>query len=258
MVLIGAGRLAWHLGPALKKAGYEIVQVLGRNPENTLELAQYLEAETILDWEKITSLADFYFLAIPDQVLWEISRYIPLRDRFFIHCSGATPLNALEGLGSSIGVLYPVQTFSKEIELDFHKVPLCIEAEVPSLLSKLNTLAQSLSEFVYEMDSEKRAYVHLSAVFANNFTNHLVGIAEEVLGKQDISTQILFPLIAETIRKILIVGPDQAQTGPALRNDLKSQNRHLELLKAFPDLQKIYSVLSLDIFKHHQNGSKQL
>ena len=255
VVLIGAGRLAWHLGPALKKAGYTIIQVLGRDPENTFELAQNLDAEAILDWGKIDPESDFYFLALPDQVLWNISSLISLRNRFFIHCSGGSPIQAISGLGNSLGVLYPLQTFSKEIELDFSRIPLCLESSSPELGKILNTLAQSLSEFVYEMNSEKRAILHLSAVFANNFTNHLIGIAENIVEKEEISVQILFPLIAETVRKVFILGPQKSQTGPALRNDTQTQNRHLELLASDPELQRIYKDLSLDIYKKNNHGS---
>jgi predicted short-subunit dehydrogenase-like oxidoreductase (DUF2520 family) len=255
IILIGTGRLAWHLGPALKNAGHSIIQVLGRNPENTLELAHHLESKAIIHWSEMNSEADFYILAIPDQVLLNLASLIPLRDRFFIHCSGASPLNILSSLSSHIGVLYPMQTFSKEIELDFKAVPLFIESGKEEDLGILNTLAQSLSEFVYPMDSEKRAYIHLSAVFANNFTNHLVYLAEKLLGEMDISAQVLFPLVAETVRKILILGPEKAQTGPALRNDRITMNRHMELLNSFPELQKIYSDLSEDIIKTYKNES---
>jgi hypothetical protein len=273
IVLIGSGNLAWHLGSALKKAGNHILQVYSRDLKNATELANHLNtfdlsenlySSPVHNLNLLSREADLYFLLVPDVLLldnlfldsmkkilnpnpeYPKNKAIP----FFIHSSGSTSINVLERLGSKIGVLYPLQSFSKSFELDFDKIPLLIETKNTGDFTILAELSGTLSEFIYEMDSDKRAICHLSAIFANNFTNRLLGISEEILQKSDISFQILFPIIAETVRKVFTIGPQKAQTGPALRKDKTTQDFHLGLLENEPDLQKIYRDLSDSIQKN--------
>ena len=252
--MVGAGNLAWHLGSALKNAGYEIEKIWGRTPENTRKLAEFLTSDFTLDIKEIPDSADFYFILVPDRRIQDFVHSIPNKNRFLIHCSGATALKVLEGGTDHYGVLYPVQSFSKELELNFSQIPLLIEANNPENLIRLTELASSLSEFTYEMSSENRVLVHLAAVFANNFTNHLIGIGEALLEEKEISPQLLFPLIAETVRKVFTLGPGPAQTGPALRNDQITMDKHLELLKNKPGLLNLYKELSQNIIHSVNNG----
>ncbi len=252
--LIGAGRLAWQLGLSLIGAGYEIIQVFSRTEASAKSLADKLNCQSNIYWDQISHQADFYFLCLPDDILPSLKDLLPFRDRFFIHTSGAAPLNILDGLSDRVGVLYPLQTLSKELEVDFSKIPLFIESGRKADLDVLLGIASHLSEFVYELDSENRLKLHLSAVFVNNFTNHMYQIAESLLEEVEIPFQVLFPMIAETTRKVFLLGPEKAQTGPALRGDKITQTKHLEILSSHPDLQNLYKLLSSNIEKFKEHG----
>ncbi len=258
IVLIGAGNLAWHLGSALINGGHQIVQVYSKTPQNAIELGDFLKATHTTDLSLIDPYADFYFLAIPDDTLLNLHQYLPFKDRFFIHCSGASPLHSIHKLGEKTGVLYPLQTFTKSVEINFSTIPILIETQRKQDFIQLSVLASTLSEYVVEANSEKRAKAHLSGVFANNFTNHLFRIAEEILQETDLSYQILFPIIAETVRKVFTVGPEKSQTGPAIRHDQTTIRHHLELLNSHPDYEALYIGLTDNIQKLNEKTTREI
>jgi predicted short-subunit dehydrogenase-like oxidoreductase (DUF2520 family) len=177
-----------------------------------------------------------------------------LSDQLLLHTSGSTGLSALEGASTRIGVFYPLQTFSKIKSIDFRQIPIIIEANVPEVLAIIRAIADRLSEKVIELNSEQRKTLHIGAVFACNFTNHLFGLAQELLEQKGLDYELLKPLIAETLNKIEMNSPVSVQTGPAIRGDQATIQAHLKLLKHNPDLAELYVKLSQSIVNLHKRS----
>ncbi len=227
VVLIGSGKVAKHLFDAFRLGNViEVVQVIGRHSES---LRHFDMVSTNLIGEDHVLDADIYIIAVSDGAISEVSRSIKNSERFVVHTSGSIPMNVLSGHNRR-GVLYPLQTFSSERAVDFKKIPLCLEAKVPKDLKLLRKLALSISDMVFEIDSDQRKYLHLAAVFANNFTNHMYVLANQICEENGLPFEMLKPLILETAEKIENHNPLIMQTGPALRQDLKVLKMQSDLL----------------------------
>jgi predicted short-subunit dehydrogenase-like oxidoreductase (DUF2520 family) len=203
--------------------------------------------------------ADLYLIAIKDSAIQEVLENLSLdENRMIVHTAGSVPMNILDGFSKNYGVFYPLQTFSKNRKIDFSDIPICIEANHPSSLMKLQELAGRLSGSVHQINSHDRKTLHLAAVFANNFVNHFYAIGESLLQDKRLNFDLLKPLIRETAKKTESLSPVDAQTGPAKRNDQTIINAHLKMLHDQPDLQKIYRLMSESIFQFHQNQKHDL
>lgn len=238
VVLIGRGRVATNLLPALQKAGHEVVSVNSR----TLE--------------ELPSKADVYIISVKDSALQEVARQATKgrESQLFVHTAGSMPMNIFSGMATHYGVFYPMQTFSKERQVDFLPIPVFLEASDDATLSLARTLAESISRHVYVLSSEDRKFLHLSAVFACNFANHCYALSAELLEKHGIPFDVMLPLIDETARKVHELHPLDAQTGPAVRYDENVIRMQSSLLSDSPALQEIYNLLSLNI---HRKAKKQ-
>ncbi len=244
--VFGSGNVAWSLVPALQKAGHNVVGVYGRTASNVRELCNHFSVMPVLELDKITPYADVYFIVTADNGI--ISAASTLKtNHIVLHTSGTTDINVLKRFFKKCGVIYPVQTFSKSVQVDFSKVPLLIEYSDEITAQKINMLATSLSSDVREMSSAQRRILHLSAVFACNFANHMVSVSKMLMAKEDVDFALLEPLIHETVRKALENDPILCQSGPAVRNDTRILNYHLEMLNQYPILKKIYSYVSESI-----------
>ncbi|MBT8259678.1 MAG: DUF2520 domain-containing protein [Flavobacteriaceae bacterium] len=247
VVLIGAGNVACHLYKAFKKAdAVEVVQWYNRS---THAIIQYQNETEICD--KINNLkdADVYIIAISDDAITNVSRKLPFNDKLVVHTSGSLNIHGLDKKNRR-GVFYPLQTFSKDVELDFSNVPFCIEVLEKKDLPILKQLAEQIYSPFYKINSEQRQILHLAAVYVNNFTNQLYRIAHEISDIKNINFDILKPLISETANKVQNVSPYLAQTGPALRNDKKTINKHLKLLDNETH-KEIYKLLTKAIQETH-------
>ena len=233
VVLIGRGRLATNLLPALQQAGHEVVSINSRTLEG-------LPLE-----------ADVFIVAVKDSALEEVIRRATKgrEQQLFVHTAGSMPMSLFEGYTSRYGVFYPMQTFSKERLVDFAEIPLFIEGDDPAI----RQLAESISRRVYELSTEARKYLHLSAVFACNFVNHCYALSAALLEQHGLPFDVMLPLIDETARKVHELHPHDAQTGPAVRYDENVIRMQTALLADNPELQQIYELLSLDI---HRKASK--
>jgi len=252
IVFIGAGNLATQLSIAMQSADYQVVQVYSRDIQNARQLAVRLQATHTNRLEKLDKTADIYLFAVPDDVLPDILNQLPFSEKLYIHTAGSVPQSIFQMHSSNYGVLYPLQTFSKHKQVDFKQIPICIEANSDSNKLIISDIAKQLSPIVYEISSEERAYLHVAAVFANNFSNHMFALAEEILKRHNLPFEILKPLIAESFQKAFHSTPLQAQTGPAIRNDQKIIQKHLKMLENTPDLKKIYTFVTQSIFETHQ------
>lgn len=247
IILLGSGRVATQLGQALHNAGASFLQVYSPTQANAAKLAAKLDCESISDVSQLRLDADLYILSINDDALPTLSQRLSLTDRLVVHTSGSTPMSVLEHSSNKIGVLYPLQTFSHEKEVDFSVVPLIIESNNPESLNSLKDLAAKLSTKVLELDSAQRLILHVAAVFACNFSNHMYNIAQALLASRQLDFDLIRPLIAETAAKIQLNLPSEVQTGPAIRKDELTLQKHLDSLKDQPQLQEIYRLLSQSI-----------
>ena len=230
IALIGRGRVATHMGKALLKAGHKVVSV---NSRTLAELPQD---------------ADVYIIAVKDCALQEvISKVTKGREgQLFLHTAGSMPLSVFEGYADNAGVLYPMQTFSMDREVDFREIPLFIEGADP----RIRVVAESLSAHVYELSTADRKYLHLAAVFACNFANHCYTLAADVLQKKGLPFDVMLPLVDETARKVHELHPTEAQTGPAARGDQNVMQAQVALLDG--KAKEIYELLSQSIQEHKE------
>jgi predicted short-subunit dehydrogenase-like oxidoreductase (DUF2520 family) len=252
IVLIGSGNIATHLGKAFKMAGQNISQVWSRTAEKAAELADSVGATAIDELSEITSSADLYILAVNDDAIRTVSEQLNIDGGLLVHTSGTTGLDVLEGVTERTGVFYPIQTFSKSKAVDLRQVPIAIEGNSAEVTDSLHSIASRLSERVLELSSIQRRTIHAAAVFACNFTNHMYVLAKDLLEEQGLSFDLLRPLIAETASKIQTADPASVQTGPAMRDDQNTVNKHLQLLTDKPDLKELYQKLSQSIINYQK------
>jgi predicted short-subunit dehydrogenase-like oxidoreductase (DUF2520 family) len=250
IAIIGAGNVAWHLAPALENAGHTITEIYSRDIKDAEKLTnQVYVAESKDDLDFSESEAQIFILAISDDAISEIADALILPDEsILVHTSGTVPMSILGYSSASYtGIFYPLQTFSKAREIAFEEVPILIEADDSGTLQHLKKLAKSLSPLVYPIQSKDRVAVHVAAVFASNFTNHLLRIAEEIMHRQGLDYEMLKPLVIEAIGKSLDLGAKKAQTGPAVRGDMETLESHLRFLNYNETFAKIYQEISQDI-----------
>lgn len=252
VVLIGAGNVATHLGWRLKQIGAEILQVYSRTEESAQTLSKLLDIPYCYTISKINRKADFYIYAVKDSALPELISQINRPEALHIHTAGSVPMDIFKLFAENYGVLYPLQTFSKDKPIDFKKIPLFIEGNNEHTINTLKELAAKLSEKQYFVDSEKRKRIHLSAVFACNFSNYMYSLANEIIAETDTPFEALLPLIEETADKVKYLSPKDAQTGPAVRNDEATMQSHINLLNNNPKALKTYLTVSEQIKETHQ------
>lgn len=244
IVLIGSGNVAFHLAKAFSEAQIPVSQIFGRN---TTELQKISEQFSIPFSTETLTDADLYIISVSDSSIAEVSALIKNENALVTHTSGSVSREALSG-NYRKSVFYPLQTFSKSKNLDYSKIPFFIDAENENDEEILKNLASKISKNVMLANDEKRKYIHLTAVFACNFVNHLYARAKEISDSQGIPFDYFLPLIDETTQKIHELEPKLAQTGPAIRNDEKVLKLHESLLTDEEKL-KIYKTLNESIKK---------
>ncbi|MDR7831272.1 DUF2520 domain-containing protein [Riemerella anatipestifer] len=247
IVIIGSGNVAFHLNNAFHEANIKVSQLFGRN-EDALKLMS--ETTKIPYSTNTLQNADLYIICVKDDVIAEVSQIIKNENALVVHTSGSMPKDALEG-NYKKGCFYPLQTFSKNKILDYTEIPFFIEAENPQDLDILKNLALRISPRVQEADYEKRKYIHLTAVFACNFVNHLYARAKEIADSQNIPFNYFIPLVEETMDKIYYLDPKKAQTGPAVRNDARVLELHKQLITDETQLE-IYNLMNQSIKKMYE------
>ena len=242
VVLLGSGNVATHLTTAFLQAeNVELIQIYSRTKSSLKPFEGQIDTTTSLTKLK---KADVYIIAISDDAIAEFSLQLRLKDQLVVHTSGSVTMDALNAKNRK-GVFYPLQTFTKDNPVDFSGIPICIEAEFNEDLVLLDSLANSISNNIYFVDSAQRKSLHVAAVFVNNFVNHLYHIGHELCEANKVPFEILKPLIQETAQKITELTPYKAQTGPAKRNDQKTIQEHLQMLNE--KQQEIYSILTRSI-----------
>lgn len=250
ITFIGAGNVATQLALAFKKKGHQIQQIYSRSSLSSESLAKRCNTTHTTNITEIQNDADLYIYAVKDSVLQEIIQAMPSCKGLHVHTAGSMPMNLFENSQTNYGVFYPFQTFSKNRDINFKKLPLFIEANTEKNSTYLCEIAKNISEEVIFCSSEQRKALHLCGVFACNFTNHMYAIAEELLTQANIPFRLLYPLIAETSFKINNLQPKEAQTGPAVRNDRETIDKHLKALNNLPLEKEIYQLISKNIQRY--------
>lgn len=252
IVIIGAGNLATRVSLELHNKGVEIIQIYSRTVTSALTLARMLGCGYVTKPEKITPDADIYIISVSDMAVNELLAEVNFNNKLVAHTAGSIPLKQLKEFSENYGVFYPLQTFSKFRDVNFSKVPFCIEANNQENEEILVELASMISKDVRVIDSEQRKQIHLAAVFASNFVNHMYAVASELVQDKDLSFDILLPLITETASKVKSMTPRAAQTGPAMRLDKNIMQEHLTMLNSNTKLKKLYSQMSESIKDYYK------
>lgn len=249
IIMLGSGNVATHLGKAFVDAGHTVLQVWSRDLANAKRLADTLSAQAVDQIDQLNVSADLYVLSVVDDAIIPVLEKLIAIKRPVVHTSGSTPMQVIAPYAQAYGVFYPLQTFSKEIPLKLNNTPILIEASDERTMNALKELASSISTKVQVCNSEQRITLHIAGVFACNFTNHLYAIAQQLLKDNQLDFELIRPLILETVQKVQTNLPSQVQTGPAVREDQLTLERHFEQLAKQPDLLRIYMLLSKNIIK---------
>ncbi len=252
VVMVGSGNVATHISKRLNNQGVNILQVYSRTEESARLMAEKLSAEWTTDPKSLNSEADLYFLALKDSVLADFLIKSGLKNKLLVHCSGSLGISILSPYSNQYGVLYPLQTFSKSREINLEKIPIFIESSNAETEKKIFQLAKSISTSVNKATSSQRLQLHMAAVFACNFVNHMYTIAGEIMETSGFGFDYLEPLIRETCEKALRLHPREAQTGPAVRNDRNIIEKHLHTLEYDANLRLLYERLTQHISNFHK------
>ncbi len=248
---IGSGNVARHLARALNTFGHEIVQVISRTESNAKSLADEFNCGFSNQVHEIDASVELCIVSVSDDQIAEVVSKMPNSDRIVVHTCGSQAMDLLRNVGSNYGILYPLQSFSKDRTPDISTVPFLLEASNPETLIVLHKIASSLSHFVLQADSNTRLKYHLSAVLVNNFVNYLYSEAESFLNDNELDFNVLKPIIKETAFKIQNHSPKTSQTGPAKRGDQVTIQKHLSLLESDKHLAKLYTLLTKAIEGRH-------
>ena len=241
--LIGSGNVAHSLANAFVNAGFDPKFLLSRNSNTGESLAAKHEFQFIEDHEKLKHRG-LIIIAVSDDQIMNVAKKIPFSDALLIHTSGTTSLDAVGKKRSRTGVFWPLQSFRSTRVISLKSIPVCIEGNTGLVTSALKKIADQLSGSVYVLDSEQRKKVHMAAVIANNFSNHLLKKSFDQVENAGVDREVLYPLIKATYRNALNRDPGALQTGPAVRNDTSVIDKHLKMLENDPSLQKIYRSIS--------------
>jgi predicted short-subunit dehydrogenase-like oxidoreductase (DUF2520 family) len=257
VAILGAGNVAAHLSKALIKAGFPIKQIWSRDNNNAVNLALEIGANSIVSITDLSKNIDVIIIAIADDAILKVAQEIPsaLNQKLILHTSGSTSLTVLNGFSSQIGVLYPLQTFSKNTDVDFSNIPLCIEANDDQALELLSKITNKISNRVSVVNSVDRLTLHIAAVFACNFTNYFYSIAEDLLNAKNLDFNLIRPLILETAEKAMLNSPALIQTGPAKREDQSTITKHLSVLGNQPHIEEIYQLISQQLVKKFKQAN---
>lgn len=243
--MIGSGNVAGHLAQAFAKSdSVQLMQLFSRKKDIGFTLPE--SVSLIHDLSQLEE-ADLYIISVTDGAIAEISEALLFKNRLVAHTSGTMPLEIIHD-NNRKSVFYPLQTFSKNKTVDFREIPICIEAQFTADYQLLERTARAISDKTYAINSGQRKALHVAAVFANNFTNHLYQIADEICRDNQVPFEILKPLITETASKVMELSPSEAQTGPAKRNDRKTIDAHEAFLSDYK--KEIYHILTQSIQQH--------
>ena len=249
IVIIGSGNVAWHLAKICKEKSHHLLQILNVHSKKISASFDQFQVPYCYSINEISHQADIYILAIKDNEIEKFPLPIFKEKQLVLHTSGITSIESFSKKSNNYGCIYPLQSFTKGINVEFSKVPLLIEASNVYTKNKLEEFAYTLSNNVQYIDFEKRKVIHTNAVIVNNFTNHILYLSQQFLNHKNIDFNLFLPLIEETIHKITLDSAYNAQTGPARRNDLNTIQQHEVILNKEKQLLELYQLLTASIIE---------
>jgi predicted short-subunit dehydrogenase-like oxidoreductase (DUF2520 family) len=244
--IIGSGNTATTLGKMLIENNHSINEIIGRNKIEVQQLAETLHATACTEFNKTDKNSDVYIIAVKDDAVIEVANQLKLHEKIVAHTTGSVVMNVLKNTSENYGVLYPLQSLRKELNYT-PVIPFLVDGNNDVTKKTIFNLACSISKSVFIADDETRLKYHLSAVILSNFTNHLFTLTKDYCDKNNIDFNFLFPLIEETVNRLHEHEPSSMQTGPAIRGDDATMQKHLQLLDSFTDLKNIYEIMSESI-----------
>ncbi len=246
VVIIGTGNVATVLSKLIVEKGHIITEIVGREYDKALLLAEPIGAKANDSIVLINRTANLYIIAVTDNAIEDIAKQLQLGDKLVVHTAGSISKDVLENCSINYGVLWPLQTLRKEM-IEIPAIPLVFDGCNQLALNALEIFAKSLSPQCFSANDEERVKLHLAAVTVSNFTNHLFTLAEDYCNAEGLNFKLLLPLINETVNRIQHHSPKNVQTGPANRGDVATIEKHWQLLNNYPSFQKIYQLLSSSI-----------
>lgn len=253
IVLIGSGNVASVLGRKIINADHEIIQVYSRNEDHALLLAKELNADYTDDRTRIRVDADIYILAVSDHALPETAGWLKLEKKLVVHTAGSVSKNVLAPVSKNFGVLYPLQSLRKEME-KIPEIPLLIDGNTEDNITLIHDFAAGISSHLQNADDQQRELLHVAAVFVSNFTNHLYTMAADFCKKESLDFKLLMPLIKEVANRISDHSPQEVQTGPAVRADNVTIDKHLSKLEKYPSMKELYKQFSESIARYYSRN----
>jgi predicted short-subunit dehydrogenase-like oxidoreductase (DUF2520 family) len=254
IVLFGAGNFATNLALALKKAGFNILQIYNRTESHGKKLAKKVNAEYIRDFSRLNLQADIYIISVTDSAIATISAKIRVKDKLVIHTSGTMDIGILKMSSSNYGVLHSPQTFSKDKPVSFRNLHIDIQANNKKSERELVTFAGIICKNVHVVNADQRKMIHIAAVFSGNFSNFMYSVAKDILEDNNLPFSLMRPIIKKTSQNSKEKDPFDRQTGPAVREDYEILARHMEILEQYPEYRDIYDLLSKSIIKHKKRN----
>lgn len=242
VAIIGSGNVAYVYSKVLKNSGINLQYIYTRNQDKTSEVEKQFGVKTVSDYQSLFA-CDLIIIAVKDDAIEEVAAKLHNYKGVLVHTSGTQNISILQSV-DNYGIIYPLQTLTKEYDVDFKSVPVLINASNTEVKDKLMCFARKMSDVVIECSDEDRRYIHMNAVYVSNFVNVMLQIGEKLLKKKSLGISILEPLVRETINKAFGMGAEKALTGPARRGDMETINKHLELLKNDREENEIYKILT--------------
>ena len=248
IVIIGSGNVASVLGRLFVKNNHEILQVVSRNAAHAQALAAEFDCG-FADYEgAINKEADLYLVAVVDSALYDLNNNLHLGNKLILHTAGSVSKDVLKQISINYGVLYPLQSLRKEMEYT-REIPFLIDGNTDETITLIKDFADTFSGHVVKAADDERLKLHVAAVVVSNFSNHLYAMAEKFCIKENVDFKLLLPLIKETAGRIEYISPAEVQTGPAVRKDVFTLDKHLRVLSDHPALKYIYLKLTDSIMK---------
>jgi predicted short-subunit dehydrogenase-like oxidoreductase (DUF2520 family) len=248
--IVGTGNIAWFLGKKLSAAGHQCTGVYGRNPVAVQELAEVLLSDVWGDLEALKGKeCDFCFLAVSDHAVEQIAAQLRFNHTVLMHTAGAVSLNVLTQASKDCAVLWPIYSIQKNSPPAHRNIPCGWEAYSPKAERYVQSAGHAFSDNLFETKEEQRKWLHLAAVYGNNFINHIVSVCEQICKENNLPFQAVYPIIEQTFEKIKNNSPKANQTGPAVRKDNTTIREHLQLLEPHKEWQRIYESIT-DSIQH--------
>lgn len=255
VAMIGSGNVATVLSKMIMQAGHQILQVYSRNLNHAVELAQKIKAEAISDLALLDTDADLFIVAVSDHAIPALSAKLRLPEKLVVHTAGSVSKNILSPVSKNYGVCYPLQSIRKNTAF-LPDIPFLIDGCDEQTTADIQKFAFTLSTSVSIANDDERVKLHIAAVIVSNFVNHLYAQAEQFCQYENISFELLFPLIQETAQRVAYYSPGTMQTGPAVRKDVETLQKHSKQLKNYPQLKNLYKFLTDSIIAFQEVSNR--